>query len=146
MALTIQRSHFEHMRQHAEQTYPQECCGVLVGFFDSDTRRTVERVVPCVNSSTESRHTRYEISSVDLLRIQREARFAGQQIVGFYHSHPDHPAHWSTTDIEQAHWSGCSYVIISVERGKAGDTSSFLLMNEGQSYRFQDESIEFTGE
>ena len=146
MALKIQRALFEQMRQHAERAYPLECCGVLVGLFNSGTDRTVERVAPCVNASIESLHKRYEISAVDLLRTQREARFAGQQIVGFYHSHPDHPARWSTTDLDQAHWTGCSYVIISVDKGRAGAANSFLLMNEGQSRRFQDEFIEFTGE
>lgn len=143
MALRIQRALFEQMRQHAERSYPHECCGVLVGLFNSDTDRTVERVAPCVNASIGSQHNRYEISALDLSKIQREARFAGQQIVGFYHSHPDHPANWSATDLDQAHWSGCSYVIISVEKGRARAANSFLLSNKGQSRRFQDEFIEF---
>jgi len=61
------------------------------------------------------------------VRIQREGRERDEDILGFYHSHPDHPAHWSHTDLAEAHWFGCSYVITSVERGKAALTHSFLL-------------------
>ena len=64
---------------------------------------------------------------MELIRIQRQAREKGLDIVGFYHSHPDHPAQWSTTDFAEAHWLGCSYVITSVEKGKAKVTNSFLL-------------------
>jgi proteasome lid subunit RPN8/RPN11 len=62
--------------------------------------------------------------------------------VGFYHSHPDWPANWSSTDLDEAHWTGCSYVITSVERGRAGLTNSFLLLGEEQSKHFEDEVIE----
>lgn len=118
---------------------------MLVGFFDSQTVRTVECVVACVNASL-SPNKLYEISPVDLLQIQREARFAGRQVVGFYHSHPDRSAHWSTTDLDEAHWTGCSYVIISVENGKAATSNSFLLMSAGTARRFEGEPIEFVGE
>ena len=59
--------------------------------------------------------------------MQREARERDLDIVGFYHSHPDHPAQWSQTDLNEAHWIGCSYVITSVEQGKAALTNSFAL-------------------
>ena len=63
----------------------------------------------------------------ELIRIQREGRERGEDIVGFYHSHPDHPAQWSQTDLADAHWVGCSYVITSVVKGKAALTNSFEL-------------------
>jgi proteasome lid subunit RPN8/RPN11 len=63
--------------------------------------------------------------------------------VGFYHSHPDHPAMWSTTDFAEAHWTGCSYVITSVEKGTAKVTNSFLLTGTGEEdKRFVDEPVE----
>ena len=64
----------------------------------------------------------------EVARIQRDARTRGLDIIGFYHSHPDHPAYWSSTDLEQAYWLGCSYVITSVENGKAQRTRSFALV------------------
>ncbi len=114
------------MRRHGEQTYPQECCGVLLGNTVADQRR-VAAVVPCRNARDGSPHNQYSIDPVELVRVQREARGRGLEIVGFYHSHPDHPPQWSPADFEEAHWIGCSYVITSVEQGKAAETRSFLL-------------------
>ena len=71
----------------------------------------------CGNTRTDSPANRYHISPSELVRIQRDALLAGHDIVGFYHSHPDHPAQWSATDLAEAHWTGCSYVITSVEKG-----------------------------
>jgi proteasome lid subunit RPN8/RPN11 len=144
MALVISELLFEQMRQHGEQTYPHECCGVLVGEFDEAGNKTVKTVVSCGNTRTDSPHNRYHISPAELVRIQREARAAGYDIVGFYHSHPDHPAQWSSTDLAEAHWTLCSYVITSVEKGKAVLTNSFLLLEDDESKRFADESIELS--
>ena len=67
------------------------------------------------------------------MRIQREGRERGEDIVGFYHSHPDHPAQWSSTDLAEAHWFGCSYVITSVEKGKAAGTNAFELKGSDEN-------------
>jgi len=99
-------------------------------------------VVRCGNTRTDSPEKRYQISPAELIRIQREARNAGQDIVGFYHSHPDWPARCSSTDLEEAHWTGCSYVITSVEKGKAVCTSSFLLRGAEETKHFEEEAIE----
>jgi len=71
---------------------------------------------------------------------------AGHDIVGFYHSHPDHPARWSATDLSEAHWTGCSYVIISVESGHAVLTNSFLLEGLEETKHFNDEILEVTAQ
>ena len=77
------------------------------------------------------------------MRIQREGRERGEDIIGFYHSHPDHPARWSATDFAEAHWIGCSYVITSVEKGKAAITNSFELAGSDEGDKqFLDERIE----
>jgi proteasome lid subunit RPN8/RPN11 len=77
------------------------------------------------------------------VRIQREGRERGCDIVGFYHSHPDHPARWSPTDLAEAHWIGCSYVITSVQKGKAMLTNSFVLAGTlEEDKRFEDEEVE----
>jgi proteasome lid subunit RPN8/RPN11 len=114
------------LRRHAEETYPHECCGILIGTVEGDTR-TVWSTIRCHNTRTDSPQSRYDIDPHELIRAQREARERGLDIVGFYHSHPDHPAQWSATDLEEAHWIGCSYVITSVENGKATQTASFAL-------------------
>ena len=123
--LRISAANFSAIRQHAEQAYPFECCGILVGRFDG-AYRYVEFVVLCTNAAV-SRRSVYEIDSRELVRAQRQAREQGLEIVGFYHSHPDHPPQPSPTDLEQAHWIGCSYVITSVSSNGIGHTKSFLL-------------------
>ena len=144
MALKIPVELYDQLRQHGEATYPHECCGVLVGEFDEAGEKVVRAVVQCGNTRTDSPQNRYHISPSELVRIQREAMLAGGDIVGFYHSHPDHPAQWSATDLAEAHWTGCSYVIVSVEKGRATQTNSFLLLGQDEAKRLDDEMIEVT--
>jgi len=103
----------------------------------------IEAVVKAGNTRTDSAHNRYQIAPAELVKIEREARSRGLSIGGFYHSHPDHPAQWSTTDFAEAHWLGCSYVITAVEQGKAAITNSFLLAGvTEEDKRFESEDIE----
>src|SRR5580698_50103 len=140
--LKIGRSNYDSLRQHGEETYPHECCGVLLGQVDGDTRE-VTSVARCGNTRSDSPQNRYNIDPKELIRIQREGRGRGVDIVGFYHSHPDHPALWSATDLAEAHWFGCSYVITSVEKGKAVTTNSFELVGSEESVKqFIDETVE----
>ncbi|MGA2960255.1 MAG: M67 family metallopeptidase [Candidatus Korobacteraceae bacterium] len=139
--LKIGKLQFEELRHHGEQTYPHECCGVLLGQIDGDGVKDVRAVVRCGNTRIDSPHNRYHIDPRELIRIQREARESELDIVGFYHSHPDHPARWSQTDLAEAHWIGCSYVITSVEQGRAAQTNSFELAGEEDNKQFHDEEI-----
>jgi proteasome lid subunit RPN8/RPN11 len=140
--LKIGRNQYDSLRRHGEETYPHECCGALLGQVDGD-ERVVTSVVRCGNTRTDSPQNRYHIDPKELIRIQREGRARGEDIVGFYHSHPDHPARWSQTDLAEAHWFGCSYVITSVEKGKAATTNSFELTGrEENDKKFVDEKIE----
>ena len=139
--LRIRQPDLASLRRHGEETYPHECCGVLLGGFEGDTR-TVREVVRASNTRLDALHNRYNIDPGELVRIQRQARERGLEIVGFYHSHPDHPARWSATDLAEAHWVGCSYVITSVEKGKAAVTNSFLLAGTiEEDKHFEDEEV-----
>lgn len=124
--LKLRQIEFDEIRRHGEETYPHECCGVLLGVM-ADSVREVRASVRCGNTRIDSPQNRYNIDPRELVRVQREARERDLDIVGFYHSHPDHPARWSATDLQEAHWIGCSYVITSVEKGKAAITNSFAL-------------------
>src|SRR5438067_4145370 len=105
--------------------------------------RTVTSTARCGNTRTDSPQNRYNIDPRELVRIQREGRERGEDIIGFYHSHPDHPARWSPTDLTEAHWFGCSYVITSVEKGKAAMTNSFELTgSEEHDKKFIDENLD----
>jgi proteasome lid subunit RPN8/RPN11 len=114
--LKIPSKEREALRRHGEETYPYECCGVLLGRAEDDGSRVVTSTARCGNTRTDSPETRYHIDPRELVRIQREGRERGEDIVGFYHSHPDHPARWSQTDLAEAHWFGCSYVITAWKR------------------------------
>ena len=149
--LKLSQSDYLSLRQHGEETYPHECCGVLLGQFDDNgaesvsesVSKSVSRIARCGNTRADSPHNRYQIDPRELIRIQREGRERGEDIVGFYHSHPDHPAQWSPTDLAEAHWFGCSYVITSVEKGTATITNSFELTGTDEAdKKFVDEKTE----
>jgi len=141
MPLILSRALYDDLRAHGEATYPNECCGILLGHTDADTLR-VATLVRAGNTRTDSAHNRYNIAPSELIAAQRQARNEGLDIVGFYHSHPDHPAHWSPTDFAEAHWFGCAYVITRVAKGLAADTNSFLLSGTGEEdKRFEPQPI-----
>ena len=140
--LKLSFNQYEAMRAHGEETYPHECCGILLGHAAPDGN-TVVRLVRAGNTRTDSAHNRYHIAPGELIRAQRDGRAEGLDIVGFYHSHPDHPAQWSPTDFAEAHWFGCSYVITAIEGGRARVTNSFLLRGTGEDDKhFEDEALE----
>ena len=144
--LKLSFSNYEQLRAHGVETYPYECCGVLLGHATDEGNAVVE-IVRAGNTRVDSLHNRYNIAPEELVKIQRQARKAGLDIVGFYHSHPDHPAMWSSTDFAEAHWLGCSYVITRVAgdktTGAPEDTNSFLLRGSGEDdKRFEPEPIE----
>ncbi len=122
---------YDEIRQHGVDTYPHECCGILLG-RNEDGDNQVEEAVRAGNTRTDSAHNRYHIAPQELIKAQRTGRERGLDIVGFYHSHPDHPAMWSQTDLAEAHWMHCSYIITSVESGVPRLTNSFLLLGAGE--------------
>jgi len=141
--LKIFQSDWHSIRAHGEETYPHECCGILLGTIDIDKdERVVKQVIRAGNTRLDSLHNRYNINPKDLIAAQKQARQSGLDIVGFYHSHPDHPPRWSATDLAEAHWIGCSYVITSVTRGKADVTNSFALTGTiEEDKEFVDEQV-----
>lgn len=141
--LKITNKEYTAVRQHGEETYPNECCGVLLGQMEDDGTRVVTSAARCGNTRSDSPQNRYHIDPKELVRIQREGRERGEDIIGFYHSHPDHPAQWSPTDLAEAHWFGCSYVITAVAKGQAAMTNSFELTgSEENDKKLVDEKIE----
>ena len=125
--LTVSADAYAALRQHGEDVYPEESCGVLAGRFEGEAAVVVS-AFRCVNARRDAPRNRYTIDPKELIEVQREIRERGLDIVGFYHSHPDHPAQWSATDLDEACWVHCAYVITSVERGRAGETRAFRLV------------------
>ena len=139
--LRLSQAVYQQIRAHGEQTYPNECCGALLGHSTPDGWQ-VQSAIPAGNTRTDSAHNRYQIAPIELVKIERDARRKGLGIAGFYHSHPDHPAQWSLTDLSEAHWLGCSYVITAVAKGHAAVSNSFLLAGVSEEdKRFEQETI-----
>ena len=141
LMLRISQADYDLLRWEAERSYPRECCGILLGSMAVDGR-TVSLPLTCDNCRTEDAERRYSIRPEQVIAAFKLARSRGENIVGFYHSHPDHPAHYSKTDLIEAHWFDCSYVITSVAKGKAEATNSFQLEGiEEANKKFVDEQI-----
>ena len=123
--MKIQRPAFEAIQAHGSEGYPDEICGLMLGndHVVTDVRRARNIIV-------ERSRDRYEIDPLDQIRIQREADAAGLDVIGYYHSHPDHPAQASRFDTERA-WAGYVYVIVSIEKGKPVDANAFVADTDG---------------
>ena len=113
------------IREHAREAYPHECCGFLLGRFDEDVR-IVAGLARADNARADSPRNRYSIAPKDFLRVERAARERGHEVVGFYHSHPDHPARPSEFDREHA-WPVYAYLIVSVHAGEPGELTAWRL-------------------
>jgi proteasome lid subunit RPN8/RPN11 len=117
----------DEIRRYGEQAYPAECCGALVGRV-SEGEKDVVRLAPAVNRRTDDPH-RYLIAPDDVRRLEAPLRDEGLEVVGYYHSHPDHPAVPSRFDAEHA-WPWYSYLIVRVDQGRAADAASWVLDDE----------------
>ncbi|HUQ49521.1 MAG TPA: M67 family metallopeptidase [Terriglobales bacterium] len=139
--LQITNSQMATIRSHAQESYPQECCGILIGEESGEVRRVVS-VNTCRNDETVSSANRYKIHPKDLIAAQKLARQQGFDIIGFYHSHPDHPPRWSGTDLKEAHWMGSSYLIVSVSAKGTSDAASYLLRGANEEEKhFEEEEL-----
>ncbi len=137
--IVLPEAHFRAVTEHASAAYPEECCGALLGHRIDKGRKVVD-VVRCRNVH-DTPTTRYAIDPAELIALQRKARERDLEIVGFYHSHPDRPSYASRTDLEEAHWLDCSYVIASVENGSIAQVRSFELPAVGDDKQFIEEPL-----
>lgn len=151
--LTIFSEQIQAIFAHAEQTYPQECCGLLMGKVNANSDKIVVEVIPTKNAwNPETAKTfeevettnkpltsehRFTISPQQMIQAQKQGRDRDLIIIGIYHSHPDHPAIPSEFDRVCA-WSDYSYIIISVENGKTTDLQNWSLDQHDQ---FQSEPL-----
>jgi proteasome lid subunit RPN8/RPN11 len=134
--MRIPKAQVEAMLAHARSGYPYEVCGILLGRGPADLRR-VEEVVSVTNRETEAPRVRYQIAPEDQIRVQREARERGWEVVGYYHSHPDHPARPSETDrriAAEGLSDGVIYVVIGVERGERATPTAWVFRDAAQAF------------
>jgi proteasome lid subunit RPN8/RPN11 len=130
MTLTVGAIELDQIRRHGESDYPHECCGLLIGSFDPSGRKVALEIFPIGNAREDAaKRNRFLIAPEDLMRGEKHARQRERDVVGFYHSHPDHPAVPSAFDLEHA-WPVYSYVIVSVRDGRAEDLFSYELRSD----------------
>jgi len=112
------------MVSHARTTYPNECCGAMLGVVD-DGVKTVSEALPLENAFAGAQATRYELRPEDLLAADRAARARNMDLIGIYHSHPDCDAYFSETDLKNScPWY--SFVVLSVRKGEFHHANSWL--------------------
>jgi proteasome lid subunit RPN8/RPN11 len=138
MTLRLRAQESEQIYAHLSRAYPEEGCGVLLGRDRGDARE-VARAVLIQNWREDSKHNRYLIAPEQFLAAEREAQDAALDVVGFFHSHPDHPARPSGFDLEHA-WPFYSYLIVSVEHGQATDMRAWRLAEDRSG--FEPETLE----
>ncbi|MEN3039385.1 MAG: M67 family metallopeptidase [Candidatus Kryptonium sp.] len=124
------------IKSHAEETYPEECCGILLGKFDA-FQKVVFEILRIENSKETERNRRYLIKPQDYLKAEKYAKEKGYDIVGFYHSHPNHPAKPSEYDKEHA-FPFLSYIIVSVENGKSIEVNSWVLKEDRSEFDLEE--------
>jgi len=148
MALNISENQLQQIRGHGAQDYPNECCGILLGTSDGD-QKTVQDVVPLKNlrhdadqaqkllpldsPGAESERNRFLIDPRDQIRAEKDARARGLVVLGYYHSHPDHPARPSNYDREHA-WPWYSYVVVSVQKGEPKEMTCWVLTDDRERF------------
>ncbi|MCW9035171.1 MAG: M67 family metallopeptidase [Alphaproteobacteria bacterium] len=132
--ITFHQSLYDQMEMEAEEAYPQECCGLLVGLRESEDKVKVTRVIPSPNMSTDDLTKRFEVDPRLQFELMRHLRDKPEVIVGHYHSHPDHPPLPSETDLKMALDPDMVWVIIGVEQGQAGITKAFSLESDGSAF------------
>jgi proteasome lid subunit RPN8/RPN11 len=131
----------EKIREHGVETYPHECCGALLG-HDEGVRKIVD-LFPLVNRREDSPHNRFSVEARDVLEAELAAQSRGLDLLGWYHSHPDHPARPSEYDREHA-WPWYSYIIVSVQQRLPQDMTSWRLNEDRAAYT--QETVEIGGE
>jgi proteasome lid subunit RPN8/RPN11 len=144
MAIKISNAQMDAIRQHSARDYPGECCGVMLGKANGACKEVGEIVplknlrkdparaqelLPVDDPGRETERNRFLIDPLDQLRVEKDARERGLEVLGYYHSHPDHPARPSIYDREHA-WPGYSYVIVSVVRGAAKNLTCWVLAED----------------
>lgn len=136
--IDIKKDHIEQINEHAIKDYPYECCGIILGKFNG-SEKTVTQILPIINDrEDENKHNRYLIPSSKMLETELYAIRNGLDIVGFYHSHPDHPATPSAFDVEHA-LPVYSYFIVSVYDAKVVDFTLSVLSHDRS--KFEEELI-----
>jgi proteasome lid subunit RPN8/RPN11 len=131
----------DQIRSHGAETYPHECCGALLGrdmeVADRPVYREIHALYPLVNRRDDSPRNRFSVTSQDVLDAEKAARQRGLEVVGWYHSHPDHPARPSEYDRDHA-WPWYSYIIVSVANKVPEEMTSWRLAEDRSEFECEE--------
>lgn len=130
--IIVDLNDLETIKAFAKKAYPNECCGLLAG-RDTDGKKEVTEVHALTNLNTERSNDRYEVDPAEYMKIDRETSKRGLNIVGIYHSHPDHPSRPSEFDAGRA-WEGYSYLIVAVANGQEFEIKSWVFSDSTKTF------------
>jgi proteasome lid subunit RPN8/RPN11 len=149
--LRLSADQLDAIHRHASRDYPAECCGVLLGQDSGEAKQVAEvaalanlrhddaraqEFMPLEDPGRESERNRYLIDPREQLRVEKDARSRGLTVLGYYHSHPDHPPRPSEYDREHA-WPWYSYLIVAVEKGVPRDSRSWVLSEDRSVFQLE---------
>jgi len=123
------------IRRHGADAYPEEGCGFLLGAVTADGENRVRDTYPLDNRTDDDRTRRYELTAADYREADAAAREQDLDVVGVYHSHPDHPARPSETDLEKATFPGYTYVIVAVHNATPQALTAWTLAPDRSAFR-----------
>ena len=129
MALRLDKQVDANIRAHGQETYPNECCGALIG-----NGGVVSETLALPNMTDEGPRTRFRVTPNDYRAAEKRASEAGADLLGFYHSHPDHPARPSQYDLDHA-WPFFWYVIVSIQQGEPETMTVWRLEDDRSQFR-----------
>lgn len=133
----------EAIRSHGADAYPEEGCGFLLGSIENGQNH-VRRIRRVANRQPENRERRYQITPDDYRKAEEHTQAHDLDIVGFYHSHPDHPARPSQTDLAEATFPGYTYVIVSVKDGAPEKLTAWSLAPDRSQFNREDITLTTT--
>ncbi len=139
MTVRIPKAVVDVIKAHGTAAYPEEGCGYLIGVPEEPRR--VDEARPARNVAPDSRERRYLLDANETIRLGGELRGTGREILGFFHSHPDHPARPSVYDLERA-WEWYTYVIVAVEKGRPVDLRAWRLVETEGQRSFREEELD----
>ena len=134
MVLVIGNAHEREIREHGQRAYPKECCGAILGVVSESDEKIVRALLPLSNRREgEAARTRFLVTAEDYRWAEQQARAQGLEILGFYHSHPDHPARPSEFDRDHA-WPWYSYIVVRVAAGRAEEMTNWVLADDRSEF------------
>jgi proteasome lid subunit RPN8/RPN11 len=139
--IKVSRDLYNKIVEHSKTAYPNECCGVLAGDFGSGEVKVVTEVHALANLNTERANDRYEVDPAELLKVEKDVASRKLDVLGFYHSHPDHPSEPSQFDRDRG-WPDYSYVIIAVEGGEKTWSQSWTFTEMDKPFGEEELQIE----